>query len=95
MFHSDKSDLILKGFNENITLHPIILGGNAKISRKTVPKNELLSFKLALQNLYQLAINLSIRKEIRFMPLKLSIIGDSLLLGSALPVSRQEVSPSE
>ena len=49
-----------------------------EISRKTVPKNELLSFKLALQNLYQIAINLSVRKELRFMPLKLNILGDSL-----------------
>ena len=78
MFHSDKNDLILKGFSENITLYPILLGGNAKISRKTVPKKKLLSFKLALQNLYQVAINLSVRKELRFMPIKLSIIGDSL-----------------
>ena len=52
-FHSDRPDLVLKGFNQNITLYPTLLGGNAKISRKTVLKNELLSFKLALENLYR------------------------------------------
>ena len=62
-FHSDKPDLALKGFNKNITLHPTLLSGKAKISRKTVPKNELLSFKLALENLYQLELIYQLGKK--------------------------------
>ena len=38
MFNTNKKDLIHKGFEENKKLYPILSGGNAKISRKTVQK---------------------------------------------------------
>ena len=44
LFSRNNKDLPLKGFNDNKEVFSTLLGGNAKISHKSVPKNELLSF---------------------------------------------------
>ena len=68
----------LRGFDLNKQVRPIIIGANAKISKSTVPSNELLAFKLSLDQLLLIARNIAIRKELRHLPLKLNILGDSL-----------------
>ena len=54
----------------------MIIGASSKVSSKTVPKNELISFKLALEYMYQIALNLSVRSEMKYVQLKLTILGD-------------------
>ena len=68
----------MKGFDLNSPLTPMIIGASSKVSSKSVPNNKLISFKLALEYMYLNALNLSVRSEIKYMPLKLTILGDSL-----------------
>ena len=81
-FSRNNKELSLKGFTDNLEVHSTLLEGNAKISHKSLPKIELLSFKLALQHLYQVALKIAVRKELKYMPLKLTVLGDSLCLVS-------------
>ena len=75
---TNQKPLPLKGFDVNVPLTSRIIGGSSKVSAKTVPKNELISFKLSLEYLYFLSVNLAVRQELKYSPLKLTLIGDSL-----------------
>ena len=66
----------LLGFSINKNLHPIIIGTNSRISRRTVPKNELISFKLTLESLHQIAINTAVRQELKKLPLEFHVFTD-------------------
>ena len=80
--NANQNPLPLKGFDVNISLTSRIIGGSSKVSSKTVPNNELISFKLSLEYLYFLSVNLAVRQELKYSPLKLTLIGDSLCAAS-------------
>lgn len=75
---SNNKNLKLRGFGLNSSLTPMIIGASSNVSSKSVPKNELISLKLALEYMYLISLNLSVRSESKYVPLHLTILGDSL-----------------